>query len=118
MPHNKPKDKESTYDRNITYLESLSKLYKHYTISSSGAVLAPPELLTQITAQIEVLGEYRKASFLDPELSTIRRLMKVIKNLGCAHDSEEARETCGFKELHRLILRRVVQLKDLKFEQV
>ncbi|KAL8990537.1 MAG: hypothetical protein Q9169_008097 [Polycauliona sp. 2 TL-2023] len=90
----------TSFIRQVTYLENLAKVYKHYT-TKSGTLLAPPELLPHILAQIEELIEYGRPTVLDPNLKSIRSFMRICKDLGCAHETEAATD-----------------LKDLKFREI
>ena len=106
----------SSYTRHLKYLKSLSKLHQHYT-SPTGTILAPPELLAQIHAQISILANHRSSSLLDPKLWSILYLTKIIKTLGCAHDTEVVKDGCEFKDLHELVWKRVEELKGKKFRE-
>ncbi|KAL8990536.1 MAG: hypothetical protein Q9169_008096 [Polycauliona sp. 2 TL-2023] len=106
----------SDFTRELTYLKSLAKLHRRFMVPPGGNDLVPPELITQILAQIESVKCYSKPTLLDPKLNTIHRLMDVSTLLGCAHDTVAARDECVFQGLHKLILKRIVGLKDLKFE--
>ncbi|KAL8887863.1 MAG: hypothetical protein Q9215_004625 [Flavoplaca cf. flavocitrina] len=110
------KNYSSSYTRHLKYLKCLSKLHHHYT-SPTGHILAPPELLTQIHAQISILADHRTSTLLDPKLWSILYLTKIIKTLGCAHDTEAAKDGCEFKDLHELVWKRVEGLKGMKFRE-
>ncbi|KAL8979050.1 MAG: hypothetical protein Q9205_005520 [Flavoplaca limonia] len=110
------KNYSSSYTRHLKYLKCLSKLHHHYT-SPTGHILAPPELLTQIHAQISILADHRSSSLLDPKLWSILYMTKIIKMLGCAHDTEAAKDGCEFKDLHALVWKRVEELKGRKFRE-
>ncbi|KAL9625136.1 MAG: hypothetical protein Q9204_007822 [Flavoplaca sp. TL-2023a] len=110
------KNSSSSYTHHLKYLKSLSKLHQHYT-SPTGNILAPPELLLQIHAQISILANHRNSSLLDPKLWSILYLTKVTKTLGCAHDTEAARDDCEFRDLHALVWKRVEELKGKRFRE-
>lgn len=105
----------SSFSTHMTYLENLAKLHQHYA-SQRDDGKPPEELISLIRTEILKLGAHRDSLTLDPTLAKTHRLTSLTTALGCNHGSTAAENACVFNDLHALILRRIIHLRDQKFK--
>ncbi|KAL8884222.1 MAG: hypothetical protein Q9192_006902 [Flavoplaca navasiana] len=101
----------------LTYLEDLAKLHQYYT-AQRGEGNAPEELTSLLRTEIQTLAMMRRPPRPGPTLAKTLQLIALTTALGCKHDSTAAENLCVFAELHRLILQRIVNTKNLELVRV